>query len=92
MSYDFRWIEWNIRKVESHGLSVAEVEYVVNSARRPYPKPIGNEKWLVIGPTPSGKVIQVIYLIDLTQTIFVIHARPLTLKERRSRRRRRRGS
>jgi uncharacterized DUF497 family protein len=62
----------------------------VNNARQPYPKPIGNEKWLVIGSTRSGRVIQVIYLIGADDALFVIHARPLTGKERRRRRRRRR--
>jgi uncharacterized DUF497 family protein len=87
MFYEFRWIEWNIAKVESHGLTVEEVEYVVNTARRSYPKPIGNEKWLVIGPTQGGTMIQVIYLVEADDVIFVIHARPLTPKERRRRRR-----
>lgn len=53
--------------------------------RRPYPKPIGNEKWLVIGPTRSGTVIQVIYVVDSDDTLFVIYARPLAPKERRRR-------
>jgi len=85
--YDFRWIDWNVAKVESHGLSIAEVEHVVNQARRPYPRPIGNEKWIVIGSTARGRLIQVIYLVDDDQAIFVIHARPLTQRERRQRRR-----
>ena len=59
MFYDFRWIDWNVEKVEGHGLSVGDVERVVNQARRPYPKPIGNEKWLVVGPPGSR-----IHLID----------------------------
>jgi len=90
MSYDFRWIEWNVGKVEDHGLTVEDVEHVVNNASRPDPKPVGNEKWLVIGPMTGGKVIQVIYLVDPDETLFVIHARPLTANERRRRRRRRR--
>lgn len=86
-SYDFRWIAWNTGKVEGHGLGIDDVEYVVNDARRPFPKPIGGEKWLVVGPTPDGRVIQVIYLVDLDDALFVIHARPLTPKERRRSRR-----
>jgi uncharacterized DUF497 family protein len=86
MFYEFRWIAWNIDKVEGHGLSITDVEYVINNASRPYPKPIGNEKWLVIGATRSGNVIQAIYVIDDDQKLFVIHARPLTTKERRRRR------
>ncbi|HEY8665098.1 MAG TPA: hypothetical protein VIL86_00465 [Tepidisphaeraceae bacterium] len=85
MSYDFRWIAWNISKVENHGLTMSDVEYVVNNARRPYPKPMGNEKWLVIGSIRRGLVIQVIYLVDSKDTLFVIHARPLTRNERRRR-------
>jgi uncharacterized DUF497 family protein len=88
MAYDFRWITWNIRKVEGHGLTASEVEFVVNRARRPYPKPIGNEKWLIVGQTPDGRVIQVVYLVDAHDVFFVIHARPLTPKERRRRKRR----
>jgi uncharacterized DUF497 family protein len=88
MSYDFRWIAWNVGKVEGHGLEVDDVEHVVIGARRPYPKPMGNEKWLVIGSTRGGKVIQVIYLVDEDSRLFVIHARPLTPKERSRRRRR----
>jgi len=53
--YDFRWIAWNIEKIERHGLAVVEVEHVVTHARRPYPKPIGNEKWIVIGSTTTGR-------------------------------------
>jgi uncharacterized DUF497 family protein len=89
MFYDFRWMAWNVGKVEGHGLTVEDVEYVVSYARRPYPQPMGNEKWLVIGSTVSGKVIQVIYLVDSDDALFVIHARPLTPTERRRRRRRR---
>ena|SRR5450432_262444 len=34
MSYDFHWIEWNVSKVEGHGLMAIEVEHVVNHERR----------------------------------------------------------
>jgi uncharacterized DUF497 family protein len=87
MFYDFRWTAWNIDKVESHGLAVADVEFVINNARRPYPKSIRNEKWMVVGPTRNGTVIQVIYLTDPDDTLFVIHGRPLTPNERHRRRR-----
>lgn len=31
----FRWIEWNITKVEGHGVRPEEAEYVVEHAKRP---------------------------------------------------------
>jgi uncharacterized DUF497 family protein len=89
VAFDFRWIVWNVGKVEGRGLTVDDVEHVVNNARRPYPRPLGNEKWLAIGPTRDGRVIQAIYLVDADERLFVIRARPLTPKERRRRRRRR---
>lgn len=88
MYYWFRWIRWNIAKVEQHGLTTEEVEHVINSARRPYPEPIGNEKWRVIGATPGGRVVQIIFLADSDDYLFVIHARPLTPNERKRLRRR----
>jgi uncharacterized DUF497 family protein len=93
MFYEFRWIAWNIEKVQKHGLDIKDVESVLNRARRPFPKPIGNEKWEVIGATTGGKWIQVIYLIDDAHDdrLFVIHARPLTIAERLRFHRQRRG-
>jgi uncharacterized DUF497 family protein len=87
VSYDFRWIDWNLNKVEKHGLAAGDVEYVVNRAQRPYPTPIGNEKWLVIGAMRNSRMIQAIYLIEPQQILFVIHARPLSRAERRRHRR-----
>jgi hypothetical protein len=33
---EFRWIEWNVDKVEKHGVSSEEAEFVVENVRRPY--------------------------------------------------------
>lgn len=87
VTYDFRWIVWNIRKVEQHGLTTADVEHVVENAKRPYPASLGDDKWLVCGATLAGRWIQAIYLIDEDGAIFVIHARPLTADEARIARR-----
>ena len=84
---EFRWIEWNLEHATSHGVSREEIEYVVNNATRPYPEPTGDEKWLVRGPTAAGWMVQVIYLLDNDYTAFVIHARPLTEREKRRYRR-----
>jgi len=83
MRYDFRWIEWNIGKVEKHGCTPEEVERVVRNARRPYPKHNGKGKWLVEGRGQGDRVVGVVYLADPDDTIFVIHAMPLTTRRRR---------
>ena len=85
----FRWIEWNIEKVTSHGAWPEEAEEVVSGASRPYPRRAQDGRWLVWGPTSRGRFVQVVYLLDPDGTVFVIHARPLTDREKRRLRRRR---
>ena len=83
MIYAFRWIDWNLGKIAKHGLIAEEVEFVINRAKRPYPQRIDDDKWIVKGLTPGKSYIQAIYVIDDDgETIFVIHARPLTPKEK----------
>ena len=81
---DFRWIEWNEEHATKHGVSVAEAEMLVRAAKRPYPKKHEDGKWLVRARGRGGRFVQVIFLIDDDGTVFVIHARPLTEKEKRA--------
>ena len=90
MSHEFRWIEWNRDKVAQHNVEPEEAEFVVNHARQPYPMKVDDEKRLVGGQTRSGRYLQVVYLISVDDTVFVIHARPLTDREKRRLRRKRR--
>lgn len=90
---EFRWIEWNIEKVEKHGVSPEEAEFVAETARKPYPQFRDSKKLLVWGPTESGRMLQVVYALEPDDVAFVIHARPLSEREKRQyrRMRRRRG-
>ena len=83
MPHEFRWIEWNREKVARHGVSPAEAEQVVRGARRPYPRQNGKGKWLVIGRGRGNRVVEVVYLVDPDDTLFIIHAMPLTTRRRR---------
>jgi uncharacterized DUF497 family protein len=87
---EFRWNEWNLEHATCHGVLPDECEYVVENAAPPYPEKAGDDRWLVRGATGSGWMIQVVYLLDDDRTIYVIHARPLTDREKRRYRRRRR--
>ncbi|MGB7157636.1 MAG: hypothetical protein WBD40_06195 [Tepidisphaeraceae bacterium] len=42
--HDFKWIDWNLAKIDKHGLDRIDVEHVVNSAVRPYPQRVDDEK------------------------------------------------
>ena len=84
---EFRWIDWNIHKCWKHNVEPAEAEYVVRQARRPYPKKIGDEKMLVCVQTQAGRYLQVIFLTEEDDAIFVMHAMPLTQRQKRNYRR-----
>ncbi len=86
---NFRWIDWNEDHIAEHGVEVEEAEMVVENAKPPFPIKIEHDKWLVKGQGSSGRFLQVVYLTDPDKTIFVIHARPLTEREKKQLRRRR---
>ena len=50
--------------------------------RTPFPRMIEDDKRLVWGRGRGGRLLQVIFLLDEDDTVFIIHARPLTQKEK----------
>jgi uncharacterized DUF497 family protein len=88
--YRFRWNDWNVAHIDTHNIAPEEAEYVVNRARAPFPRDMGDEKFLVRGQAESGEWIQVIYVFDPPGVVYVIHARPMTDAEKRTTRRGRR--
>ena len=90
MNQGFRWNQWNFEHIAAHAVTPAEAEYIVDYAKPPYPEPIGNKKWRVRGTTSAGRYLQVIFLFDPDETVYIIHARGLTDSEKRQLRKRRR--
>lgn len=85
--YDFKWIVWNLNKIALHNVSRTEAEFVVNRPMRGYPRRSGDKR-IAWGQTADGDYLQVVYLIEPDDRVFIIHARPLTEKEKRRARRR----
>jgi uncharacterized DUF497 family protein len=56
----FIWTPWNLAHIAKHGITRAEVEY----AQPPYPEHQGEEKFLVRGRTRSGRMIQVVFVLE----------------------------
>jgi uncharacterized DUF497 family protein len=88
MAGGFRWIDWNVDHIAKHGVVPEQAEYVVLTARRPWPSYEGRGRWLVRGQDSNGRYLQVAYIVDEEGTIFVIHSRLLNERERRQVRRR----
>jgi uncharacterized DUF497 family protein len=80
---DFRWNAWNIEHVERHGVDLEEAEDVVANAAPPFPLSRSDDKWLVWGRGRGDRLLQVVFLLDEDDTVFIIHARPLTEGEKR---------
>jgi uncharacterized DUF497 family protein len=85
---EFRWNQWSANHISEHGVEPEEAEEVVRGARPPYPLASADEKLLVWGPTAEGKFLQVVFVVDTEDSVFIIHARPLTDREKKRYRRR----
>jgi len=81
----FRWNEWNEEHISKFGVTPSEAEHV---ARKSKPRYRGDGKYLVQGRGQGGRWTQVIYISDEDGTLYVIHARPMTPKEIRRRKKR----
>ncbi len=87
MKFDFRWNEWNIEHIATHGITPDVAEYAVAHAHRPYPRFVGDGRFIVRGNAPDGTFLQVVYIFSPADVIYVIYARPLTYTEKRRYRR-----
>jgi uncharacterized DUF497 family protein len=87
---EFRWNDWNLEHVATHGVSPQEAEGVIRQAVRPLPRKIEDDKWLTWGRGNGGRLLQVVYVVDPEESIYIIHARPLIEKEKRQFRRKKR--
>jgi uncharacterized DUF497 family protein len=85
---EFRWNKWNESHISAHGVEPEEAEEVVRRARPPYPFVRADERFLVWGPTAEGRLLQVVFVLDEDDSVFIIHARPLTGREKKRYRRR----
>ena len=61
----YKWIEWNLQKIDSHGLSVAEVEAAFDRVFSLEQRKDGSFE--MFAETPSGRRIWVIWRYDLQE-------------------------
>lgn len=84
----FRWNDWNLEHATRHGVSPQCAEYVVQTARAPYPEQSAGLRYLVWGQDQGGRYVQVVFLLDVGERVYIIHARPLNDREKHRYRRR----
>jgi uncharacterized DUF497 family protein len=84
----FRWNDWNLEHIARHGVEAPDAEHVVAGARQPFPLWRPDDKWLVWGRGRGDQFLQVVFILDPDDSVFIIHARPLTEREKQRYRRR----
>jgi hypothetical protein len=89
----FRWNDWNLEQATKHGCRVAEIEQAVRRelSRRNFRIEADGTR-LLIGRGTGGRPLEIAFLLDCPDasatyddTVFVIHAMPLTTRRRKSR-------
>ncbi|HEX3316021.1 MAG TPA: hypothetical protein VHR72_14075 [Gemmataceae bacterium] len=58
----FKWIEWNLRKIDNHHLSAEEVEAAFDKVHKLQER--GDGSFQMFAETPSGRRIWVIWRYD----------------------------
>lgn len=69
MAFVFAWDEWNKEHVTKHGSNAADAKYVIQHAQDPFPRELGDGKYLVWGQTPAGDHLEVIFAFKLPETL-----------------------
>jgi len=59
----FAWDQTNRDHIGKHHVTPVEAEFVVANAGPPFPQEVGDGKRRVWGPTASGRLLQVIYVL-----------------------------
>jgi uncharacterized DUF497 family protein len=77
----FRWLDSNEAAIAKHGISIEECEAVASK----YEPTRRGENLLATGPTPSGRWIEVLYVMEDDMTAFVMHAMDVKPKKRKRR-------
>ena len=71
----FAWDDTNREHIAKHEVDLDEAEDGVRSARRPFPRAMGDHKFMVWGTTRSGRHLQVIYVYKRPEEVALSHCR-----------------
>jgi uncharacterized DUF497 family protein len=61
---NFIWDDVNTEHAQKHGVTIEDIEYVVRTAKTPWPMEQGDDKFIVWGRTEAGGYVQVVYVLE----------------------------
>ena len=87
----FRWNDWNLEQATKHGCGVTEIEQTIRrELSRGKFLVQADDSRLIHGRGNGGRMLEIAFVIDppdasaiYDQTIYVIHAMPLSTRRRR---------
>lgn len=69
MAFVFAWDDWNSEHVTKHGSNATSAQYVVEHAEDPFPREIGDGKFLVWGRTAASDYLEVIFVFKIPEEL-----------------------
>lgn len=69
MAFVFAWDDWNKEHVTKQGSNAADAKYIITHAQEPFPREIGDGKFLIWGQTASGAYLQVVFAFVLPEKL-----------------------
>ena len=69
MAFVFAWDDWNKKHVTKHGSNPRDAKYIVEHAEAPFPREIGDDKYLIWGRTASGDYLEVIFAFKVPEEL-----------------------
>jgi hypothetical protein len=82
-SVEFRWNRHNLDLLSKYRITRLEAELVVRYASAYFPRQTGKGKWYLVGKGVKRRLIEMAFVLDPDNTIYVIHALPVGGKQRR---------
>jgi uncharacterized DUF497 family protein len=69
MAFVFAWDEWNTAHVSKHGCTAPDAKFLIRHAEAPFPREIGDDKFLVWGKNAEGRHLQVVFAFRLSEEL-----------------------
>jgi uncharacterized DUF497 family protein len=65
----FAWDDWNREHVKKHGATEGDATHVIEHVREPFPRQIGEDKYLVWGQNAQARHLQVVFAFKLPEEL-----------------------
>jgi hypothetical protein len=69
MAFVYAWDDWNSEHVKKHGSNAKDAKHIIEHAEPPFPRELGNDKYVVWGRTASGGYLEIIFAFKVPENL-----------------------